>query len=220
MATALGLYNAALIEIGEGVLSSITEARKPRFVIDAIYDEVIADCLESGDWNFATAFARLDGDTGIAISDTGSAATIGYRYGFEKPTTWLRTTGVSLDENFIAPLNDYADEGGLLYADSTPIYFKWVSNDTGAGLELARWPRSFTRYVEVALADRIVMAITQNAGDKERLETVTLPRAKRDALHKDARNEGTKFRRVSSWNAARSDGNFSRERGNTSRFTG
>lgn len=219
MADKLEVWNAALVEVGEGTLASLTEARKPRYVLDAVYSRVVQDCLESGDWNFATEFARLDGDTGIAVSDTGAGQSIGYKYGFEKPTDWVRTAGVSLDENFSTPLIDYADEGGRLYADSTPLYFKWVSNDTGYGLEIATWPRSFTRYVEVALAERIVLALTQNQGDKERLEKVTLPRAKRDALHKDARNESSKFRRVSSWNAVRGSG-LNRERGNWSRFTG
>ena len=108
---------------------------------------------------------------------------------------------------------------GYWYSDTYPIYVKYVSNSASYGLDLTLWPSAFTRYVVVALAHRIVNAITQNSADQERLEKLTLPRAKRDALNKDAMNEGSKFRRVSSWNAARRGGN-NRERGNTSSFTG
>lgn len=215
MAVKLDLYNAALIEIGEGTIASTSEARKPRYVIDAIYDEVLEDCLEAGDWNFAIREIKADADTAVTPA-------FGFTEVFAKPSDWVRTVGLSANENYWPPLADhqYNDAVGYWSANFTPIYIKYVSNGASYGLGLTIWPRSFTRFVEVALADRIVNAITQNASDKERLEKVTLPRAKRDALNKDSMNEGMKFHRVSTWNAARSGGMARRERGNPSSFTG
>ena len=214
MATKLGLYNAALIEIGESHLSSLTEARKPRYLLDTVYDDVLEDCLEAGDWNHAIREVK-------AVSDTGVTEAFGFTETIGKPTDWVRTVALSANAEYWPPLADheYQDAVNFWATNVTPIYVKYVSNGTSYGLDLTLWPRSFTRFVEVALADRICGSETQNAGDKERLEKVTLPRAKRNALNKDAMNEGMKFHRVSTWNAARGGGGR-RERGNPNSFTG
>jgi len=214
MATKLGLYNGALMEIGAERLASATEAKESRYVLDVVYDNVIADCLEAGDWNFAIREVKAAADTTVT-ENFGFSETIG------KPTDWVRTVGLSANESYWPPLMDHQYQDMVSYwaTNVTPIYVKYVSNNASYGLDLTIWPRSFARFVEVALAERIVLRINQNSSDKERLEKTTLPRARRDALNKDAMNEGMKFKRVSSWNNARGGG-ASRERGNTSSFTG
>lgn len=214
MATKLGLFNAALLEIGEARLASLTEAREARYVLDDCYDNVLADCLEAGQWNFAVRTVQLAADTGINPN-------FGHPEIFAKPSDWVRTVGLATDELLQCPLTDfdYKDEVGYWATNVTPIYVAYVSNDASFGLNLTAWPRGFTRFVEVALADRIVLRIAQNSGEKERLETVALPRAKRMALSRDAMNEGDKFRRRSTWNSARGGSGY-RDRGSRSSLTG
>lgn len=53
MATKLGLYNAALGECGEPELTSLSEDRKPRHLLDSVYDDVVKYCLEQGQWKHA-----------------------------------------------------------------------------------------------------------------------------------------------------------------------
>lgn len=213
MATVLGLYNAALIEIGEGTLSGLTEARKPRYVLDSVYDRVLGDCLVSGEWKFAIRDVKLDEDTSIDEE-------YGFDKTFAKPSDWVRTSSLSANETGFPGLADseYNDVVNYWAANVTPIYVKYVSNSTDFGLNLSNWPEPFTRYVEVALAERIVLSITQNAQDKDRLERQTLPRARRNALNKDAMNGGMKFLRFSTWNASR--GGSNRERGSRSSLIG
>ena len=99
------------------------------------------------------------------------------------------------------------------------IDVRYVSDDTSWGLDLALWPRSFTRYVELELAWRISERLTQNASKKELIGR-DRDRAKRNALNKDALNEAQpKFPPMSSWTAARG-GAASRERGNRGRLVG
>lgn len=214
MATVLGLYNAALMEIGEGTLASVSEARKPRYVLDTVYSNVLATCLEAGEWNFAIREVTLAYDSTITPE-------FGFPYVFAKPSDWVRTSALAANDTYTPPLADheYKDDVNYWSAGVTPLYVRYVSNSTDWGLNLSNWPMAFQRFVEVALADRIVMAITQNSTDKDRLERLTLPKAKRQALNKDAMNEGAKFRRVSTWNASRGGGG-SRERGNRSRLIG
>lgn len=192
----LTLYNGALLEIGAAPLSTVSDATKSRYTLDAVYSSVVADCLEQGSWNHALRDVKLDADTSITPA-------FGYKYVFAKPTDWVRTTMISGDENFNIPLPQFIDENGTFSTWVTPIYLQYVSNGTDYGLSLTSWPRSFARYVEIALAERIVTAISQNGGDKDRLTFKTLPRAKRDALNKDAIGEPTKFFQMGSWNRSR-----------------
>lgn len=196
MATALGLYNGALLELGAAPLSTITDATKSRYTLDSVYSNVVADCLEQGSWNFALRAVKLEADATLTPA-------FGWSKVFAKPTDWVRTTMLSGWETFTTPLLEYGEENGILYTWIDPIYLQYVSNSTDFGLNLSLWPRSFTRYVEVTLADRIVTAITQNGGDKDRLQRLTLPKAKRDAMNKDAIGEATKFMPQGSWNNAR-----------------
>ena len=211
MATALGLYNDALMELGEATLSSLSEERKGRRVLDSIYDAVLAECLEAGSWNFAMRTVQLDADTGITPA-------FGYTEVFAKPTDWVRTIGISTDDRFGNSLNRYWDDVNYLSSDVTPIYFRYVSNNASWGLDLTKWPASFTRFVVVALADRGCMAITQSESRKDKLERYTLPAAKRRALARDAMNEppgrippGTwvRSRSLGFWNRSRWNGKFS-----------
>lgn len=213
MATQLGLYNAALNEIGEERLASLTDNTPARHVLDSVYDNVCADCLEAADWNHSIREIQ-------AAADTGVTPNFGFTEVFDKPSDWVRTIALADNESYWPPLADhqYEDSVGFWSANTTPIYVRYVSNGTSYGLNLDIWPRSFTRFVELELARRIVKRLTQNEGDYERL-VIDCRRAKRDAMSKDAMNEGMKFYRASSWNNAR--GGYSRrERGNPNSFTG
>lgn len=213
MASKLVVWNSALREVGADKLSDTGETQERGYVLTDIYDNVVKECLEAGQWNFAIRAVKLVADTGIAPS-------FGFTEVFAKPTDWIRTVALSSSEYFSPPLteNDFVDEGGNFISSVTPIYLRYVSNDTGAGLDLASWPQSFTRYVELALADRICERLTQNASKKEVL-TRDLQIAKRSALNKDAQNEGVKFPPTGSWVRSRTGGRGG-ERGNRNSFTG
>lgn len=205
MATQLALYNAALLEIGDRGLASLTEDVEARRVLDVCYADTVAGCLEAGGWNFATRTIRADADSEITPA-------FGLAFVFAKPNDWVRTSALSLDETFAVPLTRYVDDVDYWSADATPIYVRYVSDDPSWGLDLALWPRSFTRYVELELAWRISERLTQNASKRELIGR-DRDRAKRNALNKDALNEAQpKFAPVSSWTAARG-GIACRERG-------
>lgn len=196
MTTQLTLYNAALLELGSAQLATLSDVAKSRTTLDLVYSSVVADCLEASSWNFALRAVQLDADTSITPS-------FGWQNVFAKPTDWVRTTMLSGSENFTPPLLEYGEENNVIFANITPLYLQYVSNGADYGLNLSLWPRSFARFVEVALAERAVIAITQSQNDKDRLQKMTLPRAKRDAMNKDAMGEATKFLPLGSWNRAR-----------------
>ena len=209
--TQLGLYNEALRLIGERRLASLAENREPRRVLDDIWnDGAVNACLEQGLWNFAMR----------AVKVTASAAVpaFGYTYTFDKPTDWIRTAGLSGSETFNPPSTDYMEESGLIFANVTPIYLRYVSNSSGYGNDYTLWPQSFAKFVAAFLASEAFMSLSQ---DKDRLEmTRKLMLLRRsEARSRDAMNEAVAFPPQGGWSRARMGGSR-RDRGNRGQLIG
>lgn len=213
MASKLSLYNAALREVGERKLASLTENREPRRVLDSAWDaEAVKTCLAAGQWNFATNSIELTHSPSIDPA-------FGYQYAFDKPENWVRTVAMCSDERFNAPLLQYQDEGAYWYADVDPIYVRYVDAGTSFGLDYGKWPINFTRYVEFFLAARICMSLTQNQSKRDNLERdaeIWLTKAKST----DAMDEATKFLPPGTWSTARHGRSSVRDRGSRSRLIG
>lgn len=196
MATQLGLYNAALTEVGDRALASLDENREPRRVLDTVYADTVRDCLEQGQWNFALRSVRLDADDDVTPA-------FGFAHVFDKPDDWVRTAGLSASETFAPPLARYHDEAGVWAADMTPIYVRYVSSGGAYGFNLAGWPRSFARLAELSLALRVAKRLTQSGTLTGRL-TRDVREALKVALNRDAMNEAPpRLRPPGAWTRAR-----------------
>lgn len=206
------LYSGALLELGarKALTTENVEARR---ALDEVYDRVVEECLEAGSWNFAM-------ETIKAVSDTGVTPEFGFSEVFAKPTDWVRTHGISQDEYLAYPLLQYYDDSNFWSADSSPIYVRYVSSDTGLGLDLNRWPRSFSRYVELELASRVCMRLTGDKGLKDSID-ILRDKAKTKALNKDAMDEpNPKFKPSGSWTRSRSGRTSNDDRGNRGSLIG
>jgi len=198
-ASRLGLYNGALAILGERKLASLTENREPRRVLDDIWDEgAVGYCLEQGLWNFAMRSVELSADPDVSPQ-------FGYRNAFSKPSDYVRTAAVASDEYFNSPLTQYSDEAGYWWADIDPLYVKFVSNGASYGADFAKWPGTFTLFVEHYLAHRACTRLTQSKTDKEQIKK-DMKKALTDARSKDAMNEPASFLPSGSWSAARRGG--------------
>lgn len=212
MATKQQLYTGALYELGNRKVLT-TETGEARRALDDVYNEVVAECLETGSWNFAMETVQLDADTGITPN-------FGFTKVFAKPTDWVRTHAISGDEYLNFPLMQYYDDSNFWSADITPIYARYVSNDTGLGLDLTRWTTLFTRYVQISLAERVCMRLTQDKGMWEKLEKKRAL-ARREAKNADAMNEASvKFKPAGSWTESRSGRSGWGDRGNRGSLIG
>ena len=206
MASKLSIYNGALRALGERRLASLTEERQSRRECDDAYDDVVANCLEAGFWNFALRTVELEASTDVVPE-------FGLNYAYEKPTDWVRTYKMSANERFDPPLEEWHDEGAYLFCDVEPLYLRYVSNDTDAGLNLALWPRSFTTFVELSLAFAICLNVKSSDSTMDMLSK-RLRRAKADALAKDAMNQAIEFPPTGTWVQSRTNGLRSRSRWN------
>ena len=213
MATKLGLFNGALVALGHRRLSDTGEVVQSGRELVAVYDQVVGECLSVGSWNFAM-------ETVKAVADTGVTPSFGFTEVFAKPTDFVRTIGISQDEYLNTPLLEYYDDANFWSADSSPIYIRYVSNDTGLGLELTRWPRAFTRYVELELAARVCNILTQSESLRESVKK-DRDKARRTALNQDAMNSPQPvFPPMGSWNSSRGGGSGRGDRGSRGSLTG
>lgn len=154
MATKLGVYNQALAHCHTTRLVSLVEAREARFALDEVYDEVLKNMLEAGFWRFAMRMVQIDYDATITPA-------FGYRYAHNKPEDWVKTFHVTTDEFGDFPLDRFNDEADQIFADSTPVFLRYVSNDdAGYGLNLTKWTARFTLATELELAWRVCGPVT------------------------------------------------------------
>lgn len=196
----LKLYNAALSLCGATTLhptTGLSQNCEDRRQLDAAWDnDAVRTCLEAGLWNFAMRTVELSYSVDIEPP-------FGYRRVFEKPDDLIRVAGVYSDEGCTEPLLDYRDEADYFFGHVETMYVRYVSDDNEYGMDFAKWPYSFSRFVEAYLADKVVLKVT--AGDEKRILKVerALKKSKADALAKDAQREATQFPPEGGWVRAR-----------------
>lgn len=180
----LTLMNGALAILGQRKISSLTEATESRRLLDDHYDKVVEYMLMVADWNFAGVSVSIEASVDVEPS-------FGYGYAFEKPDDWLRTVQLSANDRFFPILGpgEYVDEAAYWNADCNPLYARYISNATDAGLDYSMWPQTFVLAVEYELAKRTGPHLTtMSATAKDELKK-DAKRALADAKSKDAANQ-------------------------------
>lgn len=191
-ATKLSLYNGALLECGERDLSSLTEAREPRRLLDRAWDNGAVDyCLGQGQWGFARRSTQLAPSVSVTPG-------FGHSLAYLKPSDHIRTISMTTDEYGKVPLLDYIPEGDYWYTDAEPVYLSYVSNHASYGGDLTKWPAEFVRAVECYLAARIIKKLTQSE-DKEKEMEKKAAGLFLKAASSDAMENPTKFPPSGSW---------------------
>jgi hypothetical protein len=211
--TKLSLFNDALMLCGERFLSSLTEEREPRRLLDQVWSSGgVRTCLEMGQWNFAMRTIQIDYDTGVTPS-------FGYARAFVKPDDWVLTSALCSDEFFRSPLTRYWDEAGYWYADLDTLYVRHVSDDVAYGGNLGGWPESFREFVAAHFASKIVRKLTSS--DEEEARVLDLRKRRLlTAKSRAAMSEPTSFPARGSWGLSRNRFPSNRDRGNTGSLIG
>lgn len=194
----LSLYNEALRHLGERRLVALSENVEKRRVLDDIWSaDVVRYCLEQGEWTFATR-------TALATATPSIEPDFGFRFAFIKPDDFVRTMSIASDDRFghVLTAREYADEAGLWFSDRDTLYVKFVSDAPDYGLDAARWPMTFRRYLSAQLAWDACERITGKDALMQKIDRV-LQRNRTDARSKDAMAEGVKKAPTGSWVRAR-----------------
>jgi hypothetical protein len=195
MATKLGVYNSALIHLEERRITSLTEDREPRRVLDAIWDGSVKYCLAKGQWNFAMRSVEITPSSSVTPD-------FGYTNAFEVPDDWVRTAKISASPTFSVPLEEFSQEGDYWYANVDPLYVQYVSSDTSYGFDLGKWDPLFEERVAIRLAFKSSGRITSDKSLKEALFKLE-NQAQSDAASVDAMNGPASFPPMGSWGRSR-----------------
>lgn len=167
MATQLGIYNMALTHLGLSNILTIGEERESRRVFDAIWPSVKAHCLEQGMWVFALRSATIS-------STTLPATNYGHTYAHTRPSDCIFTYLVSANSSLYPQLTADAmvEADGLYFANATPLYVRYSSNDAAFGGGESRWSESFAQYVAAFLASQACYRLTKSAALKAELASI------------------------------------------------
>jgi hypothetical protein len=197
----LEIYNGAMLEIGERSITSLTESTESRRLLDRAWNGAggaVNYCLGKGQWRFARRSVELVPDTNITPS-------FGFQYVFPFPSDFLRTCALCVDGYQEIPLTRYIQEGNAWFADVDRIYLTYVSSGASYGGNLSGWPADFVRMVEVYLAWRVCLKLTQDKTRHRELE-VLLRRCEIDAASSDAMEGPTRSLPPGSWTRSRHGG--------------
>jgi len=189
----LRVYNAALRQLGQRKLSSLSENGPSRRVLDDHWPDVLDYCLEQGLWNFAMRAVEMDSSASAEIY-------FGFDYAYQKPDDWLRSVAFSDDGTFRDEFTDVRDENGFWFANCQPLYVRFISHDRG--IDLSTWPQTFADYVATRLAYKSAPGIVNSDAKTDALAKAEM-RARSEARNKDAMNEPSQPLSEGRWVQAR-----------------
>jgi hypothetical protein len=200
MADRLEIFNRALLHIGEGRLTTLTDDVEARYVFDAHWPTIALDGLARGDWNFAQKTAEISQSTTTTVIP-------GYEFAFDHPTDWVRTIAY----NFVADFTDVFffdrdtldvyEERGSWFTNSEQFYVRYISSDFTQDANLTAYPPTYVEFIAGLLALRTVERLTQGTTKKEDLED-DVKKMLLKAKSNDARNLKDARPRLGKWGQA------------------
>lgn len=146
----LEVVNNALVELGDEVLTSLSENKLSVTVANQVYDDVYEDLLGKAPWRFAMQKADLSRDTDTPLNE--------WTYQYTLPAQCLRILRVYPDQA-------YEVYGLKLYAHAPSLAVDYVEKVSESYL-----PPPFVRLLSLELAARMCMAITNDAQLKVSLQ--------------------------------------------------
>lgn len=208
MASQLSLYNDALMLCGERPLATLTDNVEGRRLLDTVWNNGGVDiCLSAAFWDFAVRTQMLD-------YDPDEDPAFGYSYAFTIPSDLVKVMAICTDEYLRTPMTEYTREAGYWYADLTPIYVQYISNEsTQYGGDIGNWPQEFKEFVAAHFAKQIVYAVSKDA-DRIQLVNDAYKQRKHDAKNEAMLAQPPSFYPTGSWVRSRVGGSSRYDGGN------
>ena len=178
-ASQLGVYNKALRWLGERKLVSLSENRESLRYLNDEWSDAIEFVLAAAYWKHAIRNIE-------APAETTQSPNFGFEYVFAKPSDWVQTYQVADNEVYEPLLRRYDDINNYWYADISPLYIKYVSNDPDFGLNMSLWTPGFIEYLAIYLASLCAPRLTQAANKidmiEKKLKSIRTVAIARDAM--------------------------------------
>lgn len=148
----LEICNSALIKVGEGVISSLSDPTKPARVCAAQYTRIRDRLLAAHPWNFATKRVMLS-------TPLAQAPAYGYSFQFSVPTDCLRVLEVDTADH------KWEKEGTNIVTNASGVGMKYIAKVE----DVSKYSVLFDELLALALAKDIAFSLSQNASLAEKL---------------------------------------------------
>lgn len=142
----LEICNSALIKVGEGVVSSLSDPGKPARVCAAQYARVRDMLLAAHPWNFATKRVML-------TTPLAARPPYGYTFQFGVPSDCLRVLEVDTADH------KWEKEGTSIVTNSSGVGMKYIAKVE----DVSKYSVLFDELLALAIAKDIAFSLTQNA---------------------------------------------------------
>lgn len=195
--TKLQLYKRAIIHCKQTPISALTDNVESRRRCDDHYDDVLA-------WMMEQAFWRIGMRTVEITQNVGVSPAFAYEYAHDLPTDFVKKHTISASEFLDPPLdgqngpNQYLMEGGYIWANTTPIYMRYMSNDSSYGLDLTRWTEGMAEAASTQLGARIAPVLAGSDELADELDKRSRMLASKAATF-DAMQQPTQAMRTGRW---------------------
>jgi len=148
--TKLGIYNDALLLLGQRPLATDTEAREPRFDLDNLYDNGGVDyCLEIVKPRYATKLVVGVGVTPTVVTE--------FTWQIPLPADFAALVDVFADGKLEQPIEKFYREGNFLLCNFQSPYVRYVLDFATSGL--TDMTHSFSRVVSAYFAREMSVKI-------------------------------------------------------------
>ena len=166
MADRLQIYRGALRLLGHGSrLSSLTEQQPARIALDDAWEPAVDYLLAKGLWNFAMRYVKAEASQSLESE-------FGYRYVFEKPEDWVRTSSISDRDDDSQGFEEYEDRAEIWLANVDTLYIRYVSSDADYGYNIGAWRQPFAKALEAYLAFSTALPVSGDKGNRNDLYTL------------------------------------------------
>lgn len=159
MASQTETCNLALIKLGAGRITSLSDGTKQAKILSAMWDSVRDAELSAHPWSFAI--------TRDAIPASGTPPAFGWGSAYPLPAAYLKMVEVGQDWCFYTPINRqtwFAIEGGsVLTNQPSPLQIRYVQRITNVGA----WPALFVQAFACRLAAECCETLTQDLSKRQ-----------------------------------------------------
>ncbi len=166
--TQLQIYKRAILLCRQTPITALTDTVESRRLCDVHYDDTLQCIMEGGFWTCALRTIEMTLDTAVD-------AAFGFDYAHTMPTDFVRWQMVSAYDALTDQLDEmdggkaFRIEGGYLWATTTPVYMRYVSNDAAYGLDLTKWSERMAEAASLELAARICAKLSGSDSMEDRL---------------------------------------------------
>lgn len=152
MASEVSICNSALINIGAGTITSLTQGVKNANACNEQYFKLRDQLFRQHTWNFSLKRVKLGQLSATPVSE--------FDFQYALPSDWLRTVEVHDNDAALGRV-EYRIEGQNILSNATNIYLRYVSRITDPNVMPADFREVLAWRLSMALAIKIAGSNTR-----------------------------------------------------------